>query len=304
MRSLLLLLLLAPGCKREHLPARAPDAAAPAAPTKRELDGIPFRHYASAADAVRAVLLEAQPRVLGLGEVHQKTSSAAGVPSAVRRFGEQILPALGARASDLIVETWIAEGSCGAEEKRVVKSVEKVTERPAATEDEVVAVLKRAKGLGVEPHILSVSCADYRLLLAAGKVDYERLLGMITRHLRGKAERVLAARARRGADARVRTGPREVVALYGGALHNDLYPVEGLEDFSYAAALDEKSGGRYVELDLYVPEFIADDKSLAKEPWFAVFKRHGGARHLLIERGERSYILIFPRTVTGAGRAP
>jgi hypothetical protein len=288
-RAVLLCLLLT-ACK-PTAPRPAPQA--PDAGGRALEDGIPYRSFATPAEAVAAILAEAKPAVIGFGEVHEKKGSPK-VPSAIKRFGTSILPALAAGGSDLIVETWRVDGRCGADEKKVVKAVEKVAHRPETTEDEVLAALLRAKQLGLRPHILSVGCKDYKLLAArdeGGSVDAEALLGMITRHLAGKAEAVLAARGK-GHDA-----TRAVVALYGGALHNDLYPVDGLEAFSYAPSVEKKVGERYVEVDLYVPEYIEGDATLARDPWFPVFKRHVSAtRTLLLERGERSYILIFPRT--------
>jgi hypothetical protein len=328
LRALLLPLLLLPDCRRSSPPPTPrPAPRAPDAGTRKLEDGIPYRHFESPGAALSAILAEARPAVIGFGEVHEKKGSPK-VRSAISRFGEQLLPALAKQASDLIVETWLTEGRCGAVEKKVVKSVEKVTERPASTEDEVLAVLTRAKALGIAPHILSVGCKDYKLLARSGaaeadprrsgrdprnrsgaaeadprrsgrdprnsSVDAEALLGMITRHLQGKAEAVLQARAPASAPAR---SPRSLLALYGGALHNDLYPVEGLDAFSYAAALEKRIGERYIEVDLYVPEYIEKDESLAKEAWFPVFRRHSSSsRTLLLERGERSYILVFPRT--------
>jgi hypothetical protein len=255
---------------------------------------VPHWQFDTPAAALREVLRRTTPRVVGVGEYHQKTRTV-NVRSAVRRFAEQMLPAIGAETSDLIIETWVTEGRCGDDEKRVVKNVEKTTERPAATEDEVLTLLKRAKQLGVQPHILKVNCADYKLLLDGGKVDYDKLLSMITRHLRRTATQILAARAKpSGHDAGL-AGSRRMVVLYGGALHNDLYPVEGLEGYSYAEALQKQSGDRYVELDLYVPELIEGDKTLSAEPWYPLLRLASPTRVLLIERGEGSFILVLQR---------
>jgi hypothetical protein len=279
-------------------PAKSRDAQASAA-TIGAADAPRYQLFASAGEALREIL-KSGPRVVGFGEVHQKVGSAK-VPSAVRRFTEQILSELAPQTSDLIVETWVTDGRCGEEETRVVKNVEKTTERPASTESEVITLLKRAKQLGVRPHILKVGCEDYQLLLSAGRVDYEKLLSVVTRHLRTKAEAVIAARSEAGPPrAGERTaqvaGDRRIVALYGGALHNDLYPLEGLEAFSYAAALRERVRGRYLEGDLYVPEFIEKDETFSKEPWFDRFRRHAvPGKVMLVERGPSSYILVFPR---------
>jgi hypothetical protein len=286
---LLTLGVAAEGCRRTPSSGTAIKRAPPVATP--DAGGIPHWQLDTPAAALREVLRRTSPRVMGIGEYHQKTRTV-NVRSAVRRFSEQMLAAIGAETSDLIVETWVTEGRCGDDEKRVVKNVEKTTERPAATEDEVLSLLKRAKQLGVQPHILKVGCSDYKMLLGAGKVDYDKLLTMITRHLRQTATQILTAR--RGRDAGP-AGGRRLVVLYGGALHNDLYPVEGLEGYSYAEALQKLSGDRYVELDLYVPELIEGDKTLSAEPWYPLLRLASLKGVVLIERGERSFILVLQR---------
>ena len=86
-----------------------------------------------------------------------------------------------------------------------------------------------------------------------------------------------------------------MVAVYGGALHNDLYPAPDDKPFAFGRALFAKAAGQYLEVDLFVPEYILADKRMAAEPWFAAFKtgiKAGDA--LLIRRSERSYIIVFP----------
>jgi len=277
-------------CRRTP-PAPSPQRTDATVPTQANPAAPPHWLHATAGEALRQVLRTAKPRIIGFGEFHQKISSAK-VRSAVRRFSEQMVATLAPAASDLIVETWVTEGRCGEDERRVVKSVEKTTERPVTTEDEVVTLLKRAKQLGVQPHILKVGCDDYKLLARsrAGKVDYEKLLSMITRHLQQKATQVVAARRR--ADG---AGEPKAVALYGGALHNDLFPLEGLEAFSYAAALQKLTGGRYAELDLYVPEYVEGDEAMRREPWYPLLRLAGPRHVVLIERGPCSYILLLQR---------
>lgn len=296
---LLLALLLGGGCKDppspDTGPAPAPDLSPPnpdlAAPVPDLGPPPAYRTFPSAAAALAHLLKEERPRVLGLGEFHQKKGSA-DVPSAVSRFTRALLPALARRTGDLVLETWLASGTCGAEEKQVVQDVERVTERPAETEDELVTLIKRARKLGVRPRILKVGCAEYRKLLGAKGVDYPLLLTMIRTHLQRVAEQALDAQKRRPARAK----RRPLVAIYGGALHNDLHPYEELRAFSYAEALSQRVKGRYLELDLFVPEYIEGEELVKNERWYAVFEAHASGKHaLLIKRAERSYILIFPR---------
>ena len=85
--------------------------------------------------------------------------------------------------------------------------------------------------------------------------------------------------------------------FYGGALHNDLYPAPGDRPFAFGQALFVKAKGQYLEVDLFVPEYILTDKRMAAEPWFASFEEGIKAGDsLLIRRSERSYIIVFPVT--------
>lgn len=281
-------------------PPRKPPASAPAAQVPAPLP--PHKVYPSASAAITALLQRTRPTVIGFGELHQKTGSAP-VRSAISRFSRSMLEALTRqqpyKASDLVVETWVAAGACGKQEQRVARKVQQTTERPAETESEVVRLLKRAKARGVQPHILRVGCQEYEQLLdvqRGGKLDHEQLLHLITRHLRDRTLRVLRARQQQHS---AKGGPAPLVVVYGGALHNDLFPMQELEMFSYAQQIKQATGDRYVELDLYVPEYVEADELLGKQAWFPLLKSHVRPDQvLLVERGSRSFILVLRRGQT------
>jgi len=275
------------------------DAARPADP------GLYPRTFPTARAALADLLRRRRPVVVGFGELHQKTDSRP-VLSALERFRREMLTELARQATDLVVETWVTEGRCGAKETQVTAKVEKSTDRPVETESEVVRLLKGAKALGVQPHILSVSCKEYDKLLdtqRGGQLDFEKLLDLITRHLRERTLKVLAyRRARVDAGAQRRRPP--LVAIYGGALHNDLFPLKELQMFSYAAAMQKATGKRYLEVDLYVPELLDADETLKKMPWYARARTLSGADHVLVlERGPGSYILVLKRGVPPAAQS-
>ena len=234
------------------------------------------------------------PLVLGVGELHQ-TTATAGIPSSLARFTREIWPLLAARASDLIVETWVTDGACGRAETATVEKVEKTTERPAATESEIVTLLERAKAGGARPHILKVGCQEYRQLspgAGAGPLDFQRMLALIQRKLAVKLTEVLAARPARDAD--------RLVVVYGGALHNDLHPDPALAPFSYGVPAYRATMARYRELDLYVPEYLERTPAMQQEAWFPVWR--GAARPgqlTLIRRSAGSFVLIFPVSAAG-----
>lgn len=233
------------------------------------------------------------PRILALGEYHETNQDArkkgrGAVPSALRHFIDELLPALSPQSSDLILETWITDGNCGKAESAAVGDVKKTTERPAKTEDELVTLVKQAKAAGVLPHILKLSCTDYQELIGSGEVDYDKLLKLITELLQKKITAVVARRTGEGSAKRV--------LVYGGAVHNDLSPKPELVAYSFGPALKQEYGARYVELDLYVPEFIERDQSLTQASFYLEYKKRvRPGQAAVVERAPGSFILIFPR---------
>lgn len=243
--------------------------------------------YPSVTDAV-AVALTDQPAVVAFGEYHQ-TEATKGIPSALRRFTEQILPVFAGRFSHLVVETWMTTGRCGDVERAVTRDVQKTTERPAATENEIETALRAAKSRGVTPRILSVTCADYEAMRpSGGSVDYDRAL-RVTEH----ALEVAALTA--WADSRARATPL-TVAIYGGALHNDVYPQAELRPYTFASKLMAATLGHYVEIDLMVPEYARANPGLRAERWWSTYlrTRRADGTTVMIRRGPRSFVIVFP----------
>jgi hypothetical protein len=233
-------------------------------------------------------LLARKPRLVAFGEYHQ-LEGGARVASSVKRFGDEMLAAIAPSASDLVLETWVTEGKCGATETNAVAKVEETIQRPQTTEDELITLLKRAKASGVQPHILTLSCQEYEEIQPKdGEVDYVKLLGVVT------------AQLKKGIDAALAHSPKQkLVMVYGGALHNDVLPQKELAIFSFAKPVAKEVGGRYLEVDLYVPEYIAADKKIIAEPWYPRWKAAQAAHPgetALVTRAPTSYIVIFPIT--------
>ena len=230
---------------------------------------------------VLGVLLGTKPRVLAVGEQHQTTKTAK-IPSAIMRFTEEFLPLLSSMgATDLVVETWISTGKCGEEEKQAVAEVEKTTERPKNTENEVITLVLQAKDRGLVPWALEMDCKDYQALLQSGRTDFDKLLRLTGDQLRLKITKALAHPKSR------------LVVSYGGALHNDLHPDGESAPYSFAPAVSAQVGGALVELDLYVPEYIGKDNPARKAAWYALAAKKKGLT--LVERNPGSFVLLFPR---------
>ncbi len=254
-------------------------------PSPMATDGpLVAERFSSPAAAVTAFLGDATG-VVAFGELHQ-TVKTADVRSSLARFTDEILPAVAPRAAHLIVETWVSRGACGETEKQVTKDVARTTERPAETENEVVRLLRRAKELGVAPHVLDVDCHEYQsLVTSGGGVDYDRLLAMTGQHLGRAIEQALAL---------PRPAERPLVLVYGGALHNDLAPAPALAKYSFGPAIDALTHGNYREVDLYVPELVNTYPALRAQPWYPVWHRaRATPGTTLIRRQPRSAVLLF-----------
>jgi hypothetical protein len=278
------------GESKDATPRETPEPIAPpsrpdAAPT---IDPSLPRYWVepNAPAALARMLVEVKPRVLGVGEVHL-IAGGPRVKSALARFTDDMFTRLDGRATDLVIETWVTDGRCGKAEKQVTSDVKAKTERPPETETEIGRLLRRARELGVRPHVMTMRCKAYEALRArSGEVDYDKLLQLIGGELHRNVRAVL-------------DGEKDAtVVVYGGSLHNDRQPNEGVAAYSYGKKLAGELGEGYVELDLYVPELVENDDLLQGEAWFPLLARHAGPdRVVLVERARGSYILLLQRGV-------
>lgn len=260
--------------------AAVPDAGVPAC--------APCTVVASPLEGFQRVL-KREPAILAVGEYHE-VNGAPKVPSAISRFTRDLLPALKGRVASLVVETWMLNGKCGAAEKQATAAVAKTTRRPDRTEDEVTALLDRTYAMGVKNHILLLDCDDYRSMLDdAGELDGEASLLLVKRKVEEKALDVLE-REEGGT-------PEHLLLLYGGAIHNDLEPLEAWRTYSFGPTLSRATGGHTVELDLLVPEYVEADEDLVKQPWFAgALALSKAGKTVLVNPHPDVYLLLFARS--------
>ncbi len=266
-----------------------PEPPPPAEPTKVTGGDLGYgddaRLFDSAGAALEQVLSEIpqseQPRVIGFGEYHKLTSSA-DVQSALKRFADSTFDSLAERSAHLVLETWQVDPSCGATSKEVVRQVEKTIERPPETESELATLLRKARESGTQPHALQFKCDEYKKLLGVQGLDNEALLTTIRTKLEETALKALNA------------GPVDkMVLVYGGATHNNLFPYKGLEHWSFAESLAKATNNRYLEIDLYVPEFVKDDALLSHEAWYPLLSEARTDQVILIRRDPSSYIVVL-----------
>jgi hypothetical protein len=230
--------------------------------------------------------LASNPRIVALGEAHAQKDTT--VKSTTRRFAEELLPGIADRVSDLVVELLTTNGSCGkAVEKDVADRQKPVTEPQAAqNQNQYITLGVVSKKLGIAPHALAPECDELHAVSAAGEGDIERMLVMIADATVRETEKLLA------------TGdPKRSIVLYGGALHNDIAPRAGHEAWSYGPRLSQRVGGRYVEIDLVVPELVKPTPAWQAFAWYSAFEALGPSDEaVLYELSPASYVLIFPRS--------
>lgn len=237
------------------------------------VDDIPHRVLPNTGAAIRTILAETgNVQVYAVGEYHVTSPLHDRVAAPLAHFTDDIVGRLSTWADDLVVEAWF-DASCAGDDT-VQAQIQAVTNRPAAAAD-----LTQLAATKLPMHGLPMTCIEHSSMLdAKGRVDFFRLLVMVTDKLRESTERL------------VKQG--HSVIVYGGALHNDLYPRWALEELSYAAPLAKQT--TVVEIDLVVPEVVEPLKVLWQEPWYPLLSRSGPSRVLLWERGPNSYVIILP----------
>ena len=244
---------------------------------------VPHRHReaATTADAIALILAEnPEPMVYAVGEYHQ-TRNAIAATSPLARFTREIIGMLEPRADHLVVEAWLDASCWSSGADKVHAQVFSATQRPAGTQMEVMRLIDRSKRLHLQTHTLPLTCIEYDAVIdASGHVDFLLLLELVTDKLAETTRKVLAK--------------DRAVIVYGGALHNDLYPRWPLDSLSYAKPLADQLGGRVLEIDLVVPEVVAGMAMIRSEPWFPLLGRASPKRVLIWQRGPASYVVILP----------
>jgi hypothetical protein len=284
------LLIAACGGKADpQLGSAAPVAAAvtrDAAGPDASVAPLPADTYDTLAAALTAVI-PADARVLGFGELHQRTDRAQ-IKSTLSRFTEDALPTLAPKLSDLILETWIIDKGCGSAATEASAKVQTTMHRPEATQTDIGDLANAARKAQIQPHAMRVTCDDYARIAPPGKpIDTPAMLDLETRELGRIAGEAVLHRDKE-------PNHRPWVAVYGGALHNDRFPTAGVESWSYAAKVDDVTQQHFVEIDLIAPELAAPDEVIQKQPWFALVQ-HADTKFHVYKRGERSFVIVLPK---------
>jgi hypothetical protein len=307
---------LLPGCSRRSTPglAVAIEATAPSIGAGTPCGDLDCAQYETPREAfVQALAAAVDPLVLGIGEVH--APAGALVPSAARRFTEDLLPTLDGRASDLLLELMMPPTGCTDAVAEVRQAQAPVTSAHAeGAQNEYLAMGEAARKLGIVPDMLRPTCSDMSAIERAGDGAIDVSLTTIARLTGAQAARLAdrdeASDADRG----------KMVIVYGGALHNDLSPSsDDAARWSYAPALGAHVRGRFVAIDLVVPEFMGGGGSATwtSLPWWPAYDAAERSGHLqeskatLLRVGgvdARTFVLVFPGhpqvLVPGAAKGP
>lgn len=247
------------------------------------VDDIPHREYRDTGEAVRAILRREESRgvhVYAVGEYHP-TRNSVFRHSPLARFSAEIVGLLEPRAQHMVVEAWLEDSCRSTATDQVAVQVAAVTGRPQSTGGDLAQLITTTQQLKMETHGLPMTCIEHSSVLdGRGRVDFLRLLLLVTEKLHDSTR------------ALVRQG--RTVIVYGGALHNDLYPRWPLEELSYAQSLAAELGGGVLELDLVVPEIVAPMAMVRREDWFPLLGRASPDRVIVWARGPGSYVIILP----------
>jgi hypothetical protein len=264
----------------------APDAA-PSVAGDTDAMGLPHSVHDDLGGAFEHLLRD-KPRVIGVGELHLRTDKAGPTMSALARFTNEAMPTLGTRVSDLVIETWIVDPTCktGA---AATQRVEGAMKRPESTKSEIGSLVGIIKQNGIKAHVMRLTCDDLSAVAPASGVDAEKLLDIVTREL-GRVTRSAVRYRDEHAE------PRPFIVVFGGALHNDLYPFESTRQWSYAKGVDEATSGRFIEVDLYLPELVEGQALYESEDWYPLVAKAPPGKVLLVERAPHSWLAILPRS--------
>jgi len=243
------------------------------------IEEVPHRHREvdGTAAAIDLILAEnPAPRVFAIGEYHARKATSERT-SALARFSREIVGRLEPRARNIVVETWNSH-ACESDHAAFQAAID----RPGKVQMELLHLRRASVQLGIVPHDLGMTCLEQAALLD-GRIDYLLLLEVITQKLHDQAKELAEA------------DPDHAVIVYGGALHNDLYPRWPLEELSYAVPLERELGpGSVLEIDLVAPEIVAPLAMVREEPWFPLLARASPSRAIVWRRAPSSYVVILP----------
>jgi hypothetical protein len=254
-------------------------------PTK----GVTCRRFATAEEAFKSVLSD-DVQALAVGESHAQKGTEA-IASSTKRFTEQLLPGIANRSGDVVVELWQGDPKCQKEVRAVASAQKPVTETQATSNvNEFDLLGTKAKSLGVTPWLLRPTCDEFSSITDAGADAVGVMLGLVKSLTQKKMLQLMEKNV----------PAKKLTIAYGGLLHNDVAPPPTSAAWSFGPDLVKATNGKYVEIDLIVPEFVKENESWKKFAWHAAFTSDDEPRDkatlYTMATTPPSYALVFPAT--------
>lgn len=253
-------------------------------------DRTTWQHFASVESAFASVL-STKPRVVAIGETHARRD-APDVLTATERFASNLLPiAKGQGANVLVVELLSPPGGCETETKAVA-AVQKpvVAQQDDQNQDRFIALGHRARALQMTPLVLEPTCDEFAVVRKAGADGVAAMLELIATHTRAKLERLVG-----------KVAEDELIVAYGGALHNNL----GADaPFAFGEHVKRVTSGRYVALDLIVPEYVADTEAWRKLPWYGCWPELASKGVTLVQSAPGEFTLFMDAALKRSAGMP
>lgn len=232
--------------------------------------------------------------ILAFGYTHRQDLSQR---SAVEIFANDIVPQLaGEGYHDLVLEIFphgkpsglieqeIAEfnrsGTIGTEMNRFLN----VTDRASFE-----LLLQQVRAHGIAIHSGGVDYDNiYQTIWYPGFASYPQRVQMAREEIAKNSGNAIRCLADKG---------KKVFSL-NGVLHNDLYPTKNSAPASFGQSLNNLFPGKFVEIDMVVPELTAKNKAYKDLPlsshcnWKSFIPKAG--INLVSELGPNSYLLFWP----------
>jgi hypothetical protein len=248
---------------------------------------------ADTGQAVKEIIKKNQPKVLAIGELHDRNPSEA-VRSATYKFNEEIMPAVRSDFTILVYEnkTIANDEKCSPDVAKMVNGIRSTFPQTHTKNDkEIDRSLSVANSLGLNVVNNTVTCQE--LVDQYGEKDEIKRIKKIAEsnkvHLQDLIDNALSA----SSSARVLS--------FGGAMHNDLFPSQDLRglniDATFGPYFEKKMGTKYVEVDLLRADqagnyYDSETGEKIEKSWKRLIPPNGV---LTIPRSANSYLILYDK---------
>jgi len=248
----------------------------------------PYVLFNNLEDAINHIIDKRAPKIIGFGEIHSEHSNLyPAVKPTIERLQDALVD-IKRGETHLIVEKSMRLSEICFSELSQAARLDAWLNRPLSKLNSWFATLKVARAAGYQPHVLDFTCDDLEIRL--GYKEGPDWPSFITSYAIRKVLQIENSRETEG-----------LTMYYGGAVHNNFYPTAIHPEWSIAKTLSDKSGAGFVEIDLFVPELLNEDRHLPSilsdnMGWYYTHSeknKEAPDKIFLFERSENSYILVL-----------